>query len=86
MISFQRSDTPKWNLLNGDQPSAIKSVHQIYNTQSNSVAANKIVLLLSNATSLESNRVGYIEAYRRNETFMRANWVNFMIMTFTVLT
>ena len=32
LLIFQRSDTPKWYLLSGNQPSAIKCVHKIYNT------------------------------------------------------
>ena len=73
-------------MLNGDQASAINCIHKIYTTQNNSVAANKIILLLTNSSSLEANTIGFVDAYFRNETFMRANWVNCMIMTFTVFT
>ena len=50
------------------------------------MAANKIILLLANSSSLEANTISFVDAYFRNELYQRANWINCMIMAFTVLT
>ena len=74
--------------MNGDQTSATKAIHIIYNTNSKggSRHAERICLIIKNQVSKESTSVGYFEAFFKNEFYRRANWTNSLLMMFTVLT
>ena len=73
-------ETPKWYLLNGDEASAVCTVHEIYLTKDSRSIANKICFKLKNSASIDANKIGFIDAYFKNEFYRRANWVNCVLV------
>lgn len=81
-----RIDTPKYYLSVGDEERALKAIHTIYDTNGNTIQANRIKRFLEKSCNQETTKVSLTETIWTDERYRRASIVNVTIMTFHTLT
>jgi MFS family permease len=89
MIGFLccvRTDTPKFYLMNGNEPGALQAIHTIYKTNGSPIQANRIMSFLQKSCNQNVAKISPYDALFGDERYVRACWVNIIVMSFHVLT
>ena len=81
-----RTDTPKFYISKDNEEGAKTAVHRIYKTGDSDIIAKKIIRFIKKSGDKTTSKATLMDAMFRDERYIRASWINVIIMILHVFT
>jgi hypothetical protein len=80
------TDTPKYFLSVGKTMNAKQVIDKIYKNENNQRLTERILVFIDTTGDKEVSKIGFMDAFFRDERYTRASWVSLMVNFFHIFT